>query len=156
MANLEAELRGLLLTATELKNLSGWPDSLVEDYLNLVENLITVATAVDADSEDIGDITQQISVIDGRVGKLKAMIGNIGINAAQIAENTENIINLDNMINVFSGTINKNKAKINNIINMIENMLQLQATNMGSAQNRANLNKQQRRINDIEQLMHVG
>jgi len=35
-------LRGLALSANELKSLTDWPDALVEDYLNIVDNLITI------------------------------------------------------------------------------------------------------------------
>ncbi len=155
MANTEAELRGLLLNAVELKNISGWPDALVEDYLNIIENIVTVATAVDTDTNNIDDINQQISTLGVRIGKLKAMISRIYIDNDQIVANTENILNINQSINVYPGMINKNKARINNIIKMIENMLQLQQVNMGSAKNRANLNKQQRELNNFEQLLYV-
>ncbi len=156
MANTEEELRGLLLNASELKNISGWPDALVEDYLNIIENIITVATAVDTETDNVDDIKQVIEGLDGRIGKLKAMINRIDIDNVQIATNTQDIINIDNIINVYSGTINKNKARINNIINMIENMLQLMSVNMGSAKNRVNINRQNTRMNDLEQLIYVG
>ncbi|MCP4632833.1 MAG: hypothetical protein GY855_07885, partial [candidate division Zixibacteria bacterium] len=77
MANTEEELRGLLLNASELKNISGWPDALVEDYLNIIENIITVATAVDTETDNVDDIKQVIEGLDGRIGKLKAMINRI-------------------------------------------------------------------------------
>jgi len=35
-------LRGLALSANDLKGLTDWPDALVEDYLNIVDNLITI------------------------------------------------------------------------------------------------------------------
>lgn len=49
MANavtLPGELRGLVLSATEVYNLTGWPEAMVEDYLNLVENLLTISKAI--------------------------------------------------------------------------------------------------------------
>jgi hypothetical protein len=43
-------LRGLVLTAVELKKLTDWPDALVEDYLNILNNLIDLANLIDSKS----------------------------------------------------------------------------------------------------------
>jgi hypothetical protein len=40
-------LRGLILSARELKEMTGWPDALVEDYLNLLDNFITIGGLLD-------------------------------------------------------------------------------------------------------------
>lgn len=40
-------LRRLALSATELKDLSGFPPALLEDYLNIIENTIILAEAID-------------------------------------------------------------------------------------------------------------
>jgi hypothetical protein len=40
-------LRGLVLSASELKTMTQWPDALVEDYLNLLDNFITIANLLD-------------------------------------------------------------------------------------------------------------
>lgn len=40
-------LRGLVLSASEIKSLTDWPDALVEDYLNIIDNLISIANLVD-------------------------------------------------------------------------------------------------------------
>jgi hypothetical protein len=37
------KLRGLILSAKELKDLSGWDNALVEDYLTITQNIITLA-----------------------------------------------------------------------------------------------------------------
>lgn len=41
------DLRGLVLTAAELRDLTDWPDSLVEDYLNILNNLILLSNEID-------------------------------------------------------------------------------------------------------------
>ncbi len=162
MANTAEELRGLLLSAEELKNLEDWSDVVIEDYLSLFENLITLATAIDSESEDLSNVNQQISSLNGRVGKLKAMIGRVEIDNAQIVTNTNNITinideikNINQIISVFSGTINKNRARTNNILNKIEDLIQLQASKNEYAKNRANINKLNKKINDIEQLIYM-
>ena len=47
MANIGRNLRGLVLSASELKEMTDWPEALIEDYLNIIDNLINVAGAVD-------------------------------------------------------------------------------------------------------------
>jgi len=42
-------LRGLVLSAKDLKALSDWPDVLVEDYLNIIDNLITISDLLDTE-----------------------------------------------------------------------------------------------------------
>jgi hypothetical protein len=41
------QLRGLVLSASEIKALTGWPAPMVEDYLNLLDNFITLAGLLD-------------------------------------------------------------------------------------------------------------
>jgi hypothetical protein len=59
MGKTTEELRGLVLSAVELKNLTQWPSALVEDYLNLIDNLINISEAVDTKS---GIIKQTVIV----------------------------------------------------------------------------------------------
>lgn len=40
------ELR-LILSAAEIKGLTGWPDAMVQDYLNILSDLINFANAID-------------------------------------------------------------------------------------------------------------
>ena len=59
-------LRGLVLSASDLKSLTDWPDSLIEDYLNIVDNLITLSNLID---EGIDETIEEITTafIDGSV-----------------------------------------------------------------------------------------
>lgn len=50
-------LRGLLLSAADLKRLTSWPDALIEDYLNILDNLILLANEVDTKSGIIKETT---------------------------------------------------------------------------------------------------
>ena len=40
---LTSSLRGLILSAAELQQITEWPDALIEDYLSLFENLVLLA-----------------------------------------------------------------------------------------------------------------
>lgn len=41
------KLKGLLLSASELKDLTGWPDPVIEDHLDTTNNTIILATEID-------------------------------------------------------------------------------------------------------------
>ncbi len=42
-----SRLRGLVLSASEIKNLTNWPDVLIEGYLNNLENIVALANEID-------------------------------------------------------------------------------------------------------------
>lgn len=44
-----SRLRGLVLSASEIKALTNWPDALIEDYLNILDNVITLANLLDVE-----------------------------------------------------------------------------------------------------------
>jgi len=55
------QLRGLVLSATELRALTDWPEALIEDYLNIIDNIIALAT-------DSGDAMQKVPTAgDGNI-----------------------------------------------------------------------------------------
>lgn len=86
MASTTEELKGLLLSAVELTELSGWPPTLVEDYLNIIENLITVAAAVDTGDEQIVINKDNIATNTTNITTNSTAIGTntteIGLNSA--------------------------------------------------------------------------
>lgn len=44
-------LRGLMLSANDLRALTDWPDALIEDYLNILDNLILLANTLDVETD---------------------------------------------------------------------------------------------------------
>lgn len=47
MPSTSEKLRGLVLSAVEIRDLTDWPDAMIEDYLNILESLITLADEID-------------------------------------------------------------------------------------------------------------
>lgn len=43
----ELQLRGLILSAADLRQLTEWPEALIEDYLNILNNLVTLSNEID-------------------------------------------------------------------------------------------------------------
>lgn len=55
---MQQRLRGLALSAVELRELTTWPAAVVEDYLNIIDNLAQISTTVDTGASiDITTIT---------------------------------------------------------------------------------------------------
>lgn len=50
-------LRGLILSAADLKQLTDWPDALIEDYLNILDNLILLAQEIDVKNNILKNTT---------------------------------------------------------------------------------------------------
>jgi len=44
-------LRGLVLSANDLKGLTDWPDALIEDYLTILDNLILLADTINVETD---------------------------------------------------------------------------------------------------------
>lgn len=89
-------LRGLVLSANELKSLTDWPDALIEDYLNIVDNLITIANLLDI------EIDQKIEEIptDFIDGSIPFIEDNLLIedNTNLFWDSLNNILNVLNII----------------------------------------------------------
>lgn len=57
-----SRLRGLVLSAVEIKELTGWPGAMVEDYLTILENLVTIAELLDVEiDQKIEEISTDFS-----------------------------------------------------------------------------------------------
>lgn len=54
------KLRGLALSAADLRILTNWSDPVIEDYLSLVDNIINIAETVDGKN----DLIKTVTVVD--------------------------------------------------------------------------------------------
>jgi hypothetical protein len=50
-------LRGLVLSAAELQQMTNWPDALIEDYLSLIDNLVVISEVVNQKTDTIRTVT---------------------------------------------------------------------------------------------------
>ncbi len=92
-------LESLSLSAVEIKELTSWPDAMIEDYLNILRNIIITATEIDNNAE-------QIIINKNNIAQNAA---DIAVNAADIATNAADIA-------TNSLAINANTININNIL----------------------------------------
>ena len=58
--NTYERLRSLVLSAVDLKQMMGWPDAMIEDYLTLIEGLIELANTIDAGSGYTANVQRSI------------------------------------------------------------------------------------------------
>ena len=90
MVDTESLLQRLILSATDLKYLTAqqrpgdpWPDALVEDYLNILRDLVTLADIIDANAQDT-------------IFQILRLSQESAVNRSAIAKNRSNIVKLDN------------------------------------------------------------
>jgi hypothetical protein len=57
-SDLQTRLRGLVLDAVEIKNLTGWDGEMIEDYLNIFDNLFGLAGEIDTKSNILRNVTR--------------------------------------------------------------------------------------------------
>ena len=115
------QLRGLYLSAVDLKSLTGWPDALIEDYLALLDNLVLMGNKIDANADDM----QIVATLISSVNHLKSTIGETVKRENNIEQSLVqklySRINQDFIRSVEQSIIN-NKTKIGVLIDRIKNL----------------------------------
>lgn len=120
-------LRGLVLSAHELRQLTGWPDAMIEDYLNIIRTLTTVANNLDTETDAISDINQSLESLSGLVAQLKgANEQEFNQIQQQIAVINESVINLSqeqfallSQLAVFTGRFEQLLLQFNDIEQLV-------------------------------------
>lgn len=79
-------IQNLVLSGLEVREMTGWPDAMVEDYLNILQNLLNIANAADGNTDDIA----------ANAANIAQNASDIAVNAANIASNASQIVSLQN------------------------------------------------------------
>jgi len=74
-------LSQLILSGLEIKELTGWPDAMVEDYLNILRDLILLATTVDENGEVLVQDTQITAALESSVAQLRDRLTQLQLDA---------------------------------------------------------------------------
>lgn len=93
------ELQRLILSAADLKRLTSeqepgepWPDALIEDYLNILRDLILLADQIDSNAGEIFRELTKLFQITGDLGiQIAKNRGGINKNSIDIRDNALNI-----------------------------------------------------------------
>lgn len=86
MASITEQLNSLILSAGDVKELTGWSDSMIEEWLNILRNIVLLASTTDINIDQIEQNTSDIST----------NATNISTNATNISTNSGDITNLQN------------------------------------------------------------
>ena len=81
MASALEQIRGLVLSADEVRRMTGWTDDqMVEDYLTIIRNFAELAEIIDSNEGGVLDlivkIGRQIESLSGGIAKANSMISN--------------------------------------------------------------------------------
>ena len=52
------QLRGLVLSATDIRELTGWPEPMIEDYLTIIENLVLISGVINEKNNILKIVTK--------------------------------------------------------------------------------------------------
>jgi len=111
---LEERLKGLVLSANELRQMTDWPTALIEDYLSILNSLKTIAGDVDTDTDDI-------AYLKGYASFLQALIDK---NRTRTNQNERFFKQLNDFVHSLHALINKNRTmprKIHRVICDVSN-----------------------------------
>ena len=112
MASITEQLTSLILSANDLKDLTGWPDSMIEEWLNILRNIVVIASETDLNVDQV--VINTADIADLQVDKADkvnpAVLNNIvtqeangnildsGVAISVISDNTTAIGNNDSDI----------------------------------------------------------
>jgi len=86
------KLAGLILSASEVQELTDWPDAMTEDYLNILRNLVNIATDVDI-------INDREVIFDKKAAQLVAVLqGEIRHNQGQFTKHQREVDKMEQLI----------------------------------------------------------
>ncbi len=78
MASLSQQTGRLSISAAELKQLTGWPDAVIEDYINILRDYLRLAVAVDDGSDTTTDLMVEIGLGQSQIlNKVTKLINSI-------------------------------------------------------------------------------
>jgi len=100
------KLAGLVLSATEVQKLTKWTDPMVEDYLNILRNLVNIA-------QDVDIINDREIIFDAKASQLLAALqGEVRRNQGRLTLNSRLINNLEQIVAVVDAETKKHHSMI--------------------------------------------
>lgn len=123
-------LKGLILSAKDLRELTDWPGALIEDYLNILDNITTLANVIDVEIDqkieeiptDFSDgsvpfaddgllIEDNANAIFDKVTKVLtlggALLKNLTASRLTASDGNKNIVSVANLASWIAGTANQ-------------------------------------------------
>jgi len=110
---LKNSLRGLILDATELRNLTGWASSMIEDYLSILDDLVLLADSIDVNIDEIAYLTGEIAKVEAAKDK----------NRTKINKTIDFLENDNALLHSEISNINKNRTKITTLEDLKDRLI---------------------------------
>lgn len=88
-------LDSLILSAIEVRELTGWPDPMVEDYLNILRNIVNTAEKADQIAIQVNTNSDNIEALDVRVTQNESLIADLTVRVDANELAIDNHINSD-------------------------------------------------------------
>ena len=113
---IQSQLQSLVLSASEVRALTGWPEPMISEWLNMIANAALISNAVDSGDTDLTDLTNRVNQLEidvdtlglavtnlqTDVGNLQTDVWNlqtdVGTNTTNIATNASDILDLEQLI----------------------------------------------------------
>lgn len=111
----EEQIQRLFLSAEEIKQLTNWPYEMVEDYLNILRDLVLLASNIDINVD-------QLSAIESNIA---ALYMDAGANETEIRTNAQNIARSEMLLSSLSLQVSTLEVAIEENTNKIKNIEQL-------------------------------
>jgi len=116
MGHLLQRLRGFVLSAIEVKELTGWDDQMVEDYLSLIDNIFEITAEVEKGSGSSIKSEQLIANNQAFISKLHSRVNAVDKqaddNADAIIDNLQLIASINAFVSKLHSRVNKFDAVI--------------------------------------------
>ncbi len=107
--SVSSRLQSYVFGSKELKAMTGWPDRVVDEWLNMFQNTALLATTIDGDIDTIDEVivavnqlVQQVEIVLAQISRVRATASsntsNIATNTANIATNTANISDIEQLL----------------------------------------------------------
>jgi len=130
MAELKQNLKGSRLSALEIKGLTGWHETMIEDYLDIIENLTVIAETVDLSMLLVPTaVENNVSTFDatGQVKDSGTGITKVSLKISPIVEN--NVLSMASDGDMKDSGIPKDNVSIKVVGGTLDNILTVDSDN---------------------------
>lgn len=105
MGELLNRLNSLVLSATEVRDLTGWSDPMIEDYLNILRNILEITEVVESETNGSDESKQLLTENSALISKLYARVNRLDEKPFEIEIITEDFTTSKRQIVICKNTI---------------------------------------------------
>ena len=111
--------RRLILSASEVKAMTGWPSAMVEDYIEILRDLIILVEAINAGAGDILELQEEVDLLTAAVASLEARVqqneDDIDALGSDVSDLQDAVDLLESAVTSLEARVSQNETDINNL-----------------------------------------